>query len=103
MTFLSLIIFLLSSSLASAISATSLSPCYNTCNGERTHPGDVVCGDNDYNDSSQGQKFKACLSCESTSTAYNNVTDNDIYWFLCTPSLPLPLACADVEIPKKSI
>lgn len=48
---------------------------------------DLVCVDTLYEAPGAGKKMKDWLLCESTSTAYNSPTDNDVYWFLCVSLL----------------
>ena len=63
---------------------TGSSSCSETCgdNGV-TFSTDLVCTDSLFNETSKGLKLKNCLLCESTSTAYDSPTQNDVYWFLC--------------------
>ena len=69
--------------LALAIEVTDKSPCADACGGGLTSASDIVCNDADYENTGQGQKMRDCLTCESSSKAYSNETDNDVYWFLC--------------------
>lgn len=70
-----------------ALEVTSGSPCKSVCNGDYkggfTFEGDLVCSDSQYNTTSEGNTMKSCLLCESTSTTYDNETENDLLWFLC--------------------
>ena len=54
-----------------------------------TFATDVACNDWELygsNASEKGQRFMACLECESTSTHNDPRTgENDVYWFLCEP------------------
>lgn len=69
---------------AYSLSVTESSSCAETCGDNRvTYSTDLVCTDSSFNETSKGLKLKNCLLCESTSTAYDSPTQNDIYWFLC--------------------
>lgn len=47
----------------------------------------IVCNDwelSGANSTATGEKWKSCISCESTSDHYDSVSgENDVYWFLC--------------------
>ncbi|PLB54189.1 hypothetical protein P170DRAFT_504975 [Aspergillus steynii IBT 23096] len=66
-----------------SLAVTGSSSCTETCgdNGV-TFSTDLVCTDSSFNETSKGLKLKNCLLCESTSTAYDSPTQNDVYWFL---------------------
>jgi hypothetical protein len=47
-----------------------------------TNSSDIVCDDVDYFSSTNGQKFKDCITCLQSSKATSGEED-DVSWFLC--------------------
>lgn len=89
---LSLVFFLLLSS-TTAIQVTPGSPCASVCldspDGDSlreaastTNSSNIVCDDVDYFSSTNGQKFKDCITCLQTSNSSSG-EENDVSWFLC--------------------
>jgi hypothetical protein len=67
-----------------SLRSTQSGSCNSTCDGAReTLATNIVCGDSDYSNTSQGKHMKRCLLCLENSTSYDSPQDNDIYWFLC--------------------
>lgn len=89
---LNLVILLLLST-TTAIQVTPGSSCASVCldspDGDSmreaastTNSSDVVCNDVDYFSSTNGQKFKDCITCLQTSNSSSG-EENDVSWFLC--------------------
>jgi len=67
---------------------TNTSSWAKTGNGPSlTFPSNLSCSDNEYWNTADGETFRNCLVCESTSFAgsgdVSTPQDNDMYWFLC--------------------
>ncbi|KAH8771997.1 hypothetical protein F5883DRAFT_415368 [Diaporthe sp. PMI_573] len=89
---LNLVIILLLLSGTTAIQVTPGSPCASVCldspDGDSmraaassTNSSDIVCDDVDYFSSTNGQKFKDCITCLQSSKATSGEED-DVSWFL---------------------
>lgn len=89
---LNLVIFFLLST-TTAIQVTPGSSCASVCldspDGDSmrevastTNSSDIVCDDVDYFSSTNGQKFKDCITCLQTSNSSSG-EENDVSWFLC--------------------
>jgi len=78
---------------ALALQVTPNSPCASFCldnpeldpsdpNSSNTNSADIVCQNADYNTTSAGTKFMACVNCLQTST-YSSGEEDDQSWFIC--------------------
>ena len=62
------------------------SACYSPPTVYNTNGSDVVCHDTDYNSTSVGVDFQACVSCEIQSPAIPLTGEqSDLGWALCKP------------------
>ena len=62
------------------------SPCSDLCSGNphNTLENDVVCLDDDYFNTTQGEAFRKCAACELDSTAVDTSNNqSDVEWALC--------------------
>lgn len=64
------------------------SSCTAVCTAYYVHPNttvdQVICLDSDYNNTSVGQRFKDCISCELESQTFDHGTSQtDLGWALC--------------------
>ncbi|EFR05399.1 hypothetical protein MGYG_08411 [Nannizzia gypsea CBS 118893] len=70
---------------ASAVRFTARSPCADVCGGmmANTTGDEIVCHDNEFNDTPKGRRFRDCVSCELQSTFYDVFHDeSDVKWGL---------------------
>lgn len=67
-----------------ALTALQGSPCYDTCDGgQQTSGADVVCLDQDFDNSTKGGILQKCLKCLQRSN-FKSGTMSDSTLFLCT-------------------
>lgn len=62
------------------------SPCSSLCSGnpQNTLKNDVVCLDEDFYNSTDGNAFRHCMACELNSTAVDTANNqSDVDWGLC--------------------
>lgn len=65
------------------------SACFSPPNVYNTNGSDIVCHDTEYNSTSAGVEFQACVSCEIQSQAIPLTGEqSDLGWALCTLSSP---------------
>lgn len=83
-----------------AVQVAPNSPCSSVCidsstldgsdpNSSSTTASDIVCDDGDFTTTSNGKKWKQCITCLQNSTFVHG-DESDQYWFLCKsrPCLP---------------
>lgn len=77
------VLLLLFSISVRALSVLPGSPCFDTCNGgSPTTQNDIVCTDNDFDNTEVGQTLSSCLTCLHASD-YQNGFATDSVLFLC--------------------
>ena len=83
---LSLVSFAIPDSLALLVVGGSncTSACFSSLTVHNTNGSDIVCHDTDYNSTSVGEDFQACVSCEIQSEAIPLTGEqSDLGWALC--------------------
>lgn len=83
------------------------SSCTAVCTEYYIHPNttvdQVTCHDSDYNNTSVGQRFKDCISCELQSQTFDHGTSQtDLGWALCKSTIDIipfpPLASVNDQL-----
>ena len=88
LTLVLLVVFTIPETLALLVVGGSncTSACYSPKTVYNTNGSDVACHDTDYNSTSTGVDFQACVSCEIQSQAIPLIGDqSDLGWALCEP------------------
>ncbi|KAM5468322.1 hypothetical protein MauCBS54593_005063 [Microsporum audouinii] len=70
---------------ASSLLFTPRSPCADVCGGTVTNTtgADIMCHDNEFNETAVGRRFRECVSCELQSTYYDvSLDESDVKWGL---------------------